>query len=727
MLCAQHGNAPGWSFATGLGQNQYPFSFEPISELLFSLGTTSVPTVMLAMNLAYVYLAGVAMFLLLGELKLHSYARMLGGLAYAFSGYSILSSSWVLPNFAPQAFQFALLLWALERGLARRQYFWLLLPVSLIAINYPVNVYFAGLISAGYLIARTYLHKEGIAAVWPKIIRLLPAALLGLGLSAFILLGTVYGMRLSPRGAGAVRIFSEPVPLIEDAGALWSSALRLFSPNLLGDAAHFRAYRNYIEAPLHYCGILTVLVAAAGLPLFNKRGRIISIAALSIIVLVFCFPPLRNLVWLHLGNYYRILNLFAALAFVLISSHALSQLFTTGAFARRPLLIAAAACVLVLLLGAQQHSESAATSYLPIAIIIAYTVVLLAQQKLKPRNFFIVLACLLCADLALAADELVQGRGICDRTDMAQKGYNDASSRLIAALQKRDSSFYRIEKDFYSTAALVYSYNEALVQQYRASSTYGPFNSVHYIRFLSLFGVIPPGDEQASRFVVGLRHNPALMKLCATKYFISTKPLTDTMRYYGFRPIQEAAAFTLWKDTSPLPFGFCYGQAVNVEQFEKMSNPVKSEVAFAAIAMSAKELAGCEGISTYIPDTIRSGILDDAVQSLKRDTLAIQSFSDQHFTGKVALQQSKLLFLSMPFDEGWAVKDNGRAVRLRCAFGGLCAVYLPHGSHALDFCYSAPYKRTGTLISLCSLAIIGMIGGWQIFSKRRRSLRRTNQ
>ena len=720
MLSIQAGGTPGWSFHTGLGQNYYPFSFEPLASLLFKSGVTSVTLVMLLMNLVYVYLAGIFMLLLLQELRLHPYACVLGALAYAFSGYSILSSTWIVTNFAAQAFHLAFLLWALERAFARRQWHWIVLPVALIAINYPVNLYFAVLVSSGYIIARCYRHNERLSDLWPRILRLLPYTLFGVGISAFILLSTVYGMSLSPRGAGSVGVFHETVPLLSEKGALLSSLLRMFSPNLAGDAAHFRLYRNYFEAPLLYCGILTVLAAATGFPRFSNRGKVVAGAASGIMAAIYLFPPLRNLVWLHLGDYYRILNLITALMLVLISSHSLSCLFTQHDTRPRPLVIVAAIGIAALLVAAQSGTPGATTVYLPVAFIILYTIVLLLQKRCQPRIFFGTLAILLCADLALAAKSIVQDRDICDRTDLESKGYNDASKRIIAALQQHDSSFFRIEKDFYSGVSLVSSYNEAMMQNYHSSGTYGPFNNVHYTRFLELFDIIPKGVEEASRFVAGTRSSPALMKLCATKYFISTRPVSDTLRNYGFQPVQKTNTYTVWKDTSALPFGFCYDAAIDQNQFQELPKNQKAGLAFHAIVMRPEDLADCNDIPRLATSAALTSTLNDAVQKLKADTLVIQSFRDEEIHGSITLQRSKLLFFSMPYDKGWAVIDNGNAKKLRPAFGGLCALYLPPGRHTLLLQYEPPYKKLSTLISICSLLATFVLLGAQFYRGKRR-------
>ena len=659
------------------------------------------------------------MLLLLMELRLHKYAAILGALAYAFSGYSILSSTWIVTNFASQAFHFAFLLWALERAFERGQYYWIGLPVALIAINYPVNLYFAGLLSQGYIIARSYRHEESPSAVWPRIIRLLPCALLGVGVSAFVLLSTVYGMSLSPRGAGNVGVFHEAVPLVSQEGALLSSLLRMFSPNLAGDAAHFRLYRNYFEAPLLYCGILTVLTATSGFSFFSKRGKIIAGVGLGLMGAVYIFPHIRNLVWLHLGDYYRILNLFAALILVLVGSHSLSGLFMQRAIKPRLLAVVAATCIGGLLLTTRSGIPGATTVYLPIAFIVLYTTVLLVQKQFQVRILFGALTVLLCADLVWAAKGMVLDRGICDQADLETKGYKDASGRIITLLQNHDPSFFRVEKDFYSGVSLVASYNEAIIQNYNSSGTYGPFNNVYYTRFLELFSVIPRGVEEASRFVVGTRNNPALMKLCATKYFISVKPVTNTFRNYGFQPIQEANTYTIWKDTSALPFGFCYDVAINQDQFQQLPENQKMEFAFHAIVVKEEVLAEWKDIPILLASAPLTGTLNDAVQKLKADTMAIKSFRDEEIHGSITLPRSKLLFFSMPYDKGWAVTDNGKPTKIQTAFGGLCALYLPPGKHTLLLRYTPPHKQTGILLSLCSLLIICVLLGVQFYRSRK--------
>ena len=52
------------------------------------------------------------------------------------------------------------------------------------------------------------------------------------------------------------------------------------------------------------------------------------------------------------------------------------------------------------------------------------------------------------------------------------------------------------------------------------------------------------------------------------------------------------------------------------------------------------------------------------VNELKNDNFTISKFSENNIRGSVTVNESKILFFSIPFDEGWSAKLNGTDAKL---------------------------------------------------------------
>lgn len=715
MLAAKEGFLPGWSLHNGLGENLYPYSFEPISWFLFKITSVSPETMMLILPLVYIYLAGLFMFLFLNEHRLYFYAKIFGSLAWAFSGYFLLSASWSVTLFSPVAFHFAILLFALEKAFSQKKYFWLSLVFFLIGVSYPLNLYFSLIIFCVYFLIINYLKNNSLKLVYKEFLYSVLYTILGIGLSSWMLFSSIDLMFQSPRGSGSVSSFEKSSDILVSKGEFLSFVYRIFSPNILGDVNHFTEYRNYFEAPFLYCSIFT-LILLSQISILNKKAKIISLYAILGMVLIFIFPVLRQLIWINSGDYYRILNSFFALILILISSFIFSKILSQNKFSLKPLLIFCVLMIFILILGYLNLKIETQSSFLiPIFFIIIYVLAFLFKDKFSTKNFGIILIIFLGIELLLSSSQILSKREICNFNDIENKGYKDSSFKTISEINKNDPSFFRLEKDFYSGVSVYASYNEAKIQNYNSSAAYNSFNNNNYINFLKLFDVIKPNNEIESRFVKGIEDSPILMKLCSVKYFLSAKNKGDYLQPLGFSEVDDNGIFKTLKDSKFLPFGVCFDSVLGINEFKNLTKNQKEEFSLKTLIVDNEDL---NQFKNYVYDHKQTKFNED-LENRKENYLNLSKFSDNNFSGNINLPKNQFLFLSMPFDKGWEAKDNGKPVILKKAFGGLTFLFLEKGNHKIEFKFSPSYKKSGISISLISAFLLIIL----IFFHKRNNLR----
>ena len=70
-------------------------------------------------------------------------------------------------------------------------------------------------------------------------------------------------------------------------------------------------------------------------------------------------------------------------------------------------------------------------------------------------------------------------------------------------------------------------------------------------------------------------------------------------------------------------------------------------------------------------------------------------------------EDNKVLFTTIPYDEGWVIKVNGEMVEpLQLLEGTFIGLNLPQGSYDIEFRYHVPGLKTGAIISIISLLLI---------------------
>src|SRR5437870_1721689 len=94
---------------------------------------------------------------------------------------------------------------------------------------------------------------------------------------------------------------------------------------MLGTGDDFRGLWNYLEAPLAYIGLFSLLIFPQVFVGATKRQCILYSGFLCLILIPTIFPWFRYLFWLFQGGYYRAFSLFSILAIITLSMTAFSR------------------------------------------------------------------------------------------------------------------------------------------------------------------------------------------------------------------------------------------------------------------------------------------------------------------------------------------------------------------------------------------------------------------
>lgn len=110
----------------------------------------------------------------------------------------------------------------------------------------------------------------------------------------------------------------------------------------------------------------------------------------------------------------------------------------------------------------------------------------------------------------------------------------------------------------------------------------------------------------------------------------------------------------------------------------------------------------------YVNDIFMAYILKEKLselyETLSPNKLLISSYKDGYVKGKIDMKEGKVLFTSIPYEEGWEVTANGQDVEtIPVVDNTFLAIKLPKGEYELEFKYSNPYLEKGLWISLLGI------------------------
>ncbi|RTZ97681.1 MAG: hypothetical protein DSY90_06615 [Deltaproteobacteria bacterium] len=93
------------------------------------------------------------------------------------------------------------------------------------------------------------------------------------------------------------------------------------------------------------------------------------------------------------------------------------------------------------------------------------------------------------------------------------------------------------------------------------------------------------------------------------------------------------------------------------------------------------------------------------VERLRRNSLKITAFHEDHFSGRINMSTAGMLFLGIPYDSGWHARVNGKDAEIEKGNIGFMGIQLQKGDNRVKLKYTPPYLYAGISISLICLAI----------------------
>lgn len=728
------GNIPSWSFATGLGQNIMLMNMgDPFVWLMYWAGKENIIHALAWTEGTKVILAGACFYAYLRTMNLNYFAALIGGLAYAFSGFMMIGSGWYL--FTIEGLYFALLLWAFERFLLKGK--WELFPIvlMLICMWQPVDVYIFAVCIATYGTIRI-LDENGFdwADLFKKYAQLATLGALGLGMGAIILLPSIDLLLNSPRVLGESTFFdtlqSKSIFDLVDANLWETTKARLLSTNLLVHPENgeylFKGAMNYLEAPAIYCGLGTLLLLPQAFSFFTPKKRLLYGGLLGLYVLPLIFPFLRYTFWLYAGDYFRFYALFVILIVLYLAVQAAHAIYEQERISWLGLGVGAALVFYALYSIANSAdnvvliNEGTRNSIAFLVVVNILVLAAFASQTFRPiaRMAFVLV---LVIDLISVARPTLNNRSRATAEEFTTNkvGYNDYTVEAIQYIKSIDPSFHRVEKyGYHSGLAMHASMNDAKVQGYMGSKSYHSFNHLNYIRFLGALDVIDPTDENQTRWAQGVGPRQLLNMLISNKYIL-TKLGPEKPVGVGYQYLRSFEDVSIFQNQHFLPFGFTYDQMILRSDFDKIQkNNISKDITLlkaVVIEDEDKELVPQLtkfDTTTVHPQQYTEAVLAADVMARKAEHFKMESFKNAHFKGSITLSKDKMLFFSMPYDKGWTAKVDGKETALQKVNVGFTGLMLTAGTHEVELIYYTPYGSLGRWVSLLAFLCYGALWWW---------------
>ena len=356
---------------------------------------------------------------------------------------------WHLANVSTEGVYFALILLAYERYFIKRSWWLITLVYLLIAVYSAVFIYTATIFIVIYSIVRAVETNKSFKDYLLFHLKFAALAALGVGISSISLFSTYLLMVQSPRGSGEAsftdKLMQFPVFGFETGKHYVTALSRMFSNDLVGSGVDFRGWYNYLEAPIFYCGLVTLLLFTQLFAFSDRKHKILYGSLLGLYLIPVIFPYFRYAFWAFTGDYYRIFSLIFVFNFIYLTVNSINKLFENKISLKY--LIPTFVVILLLLVSPFQGSDMPVDGTIKMILIILLAAYFLLSLLFifKPAGEYVRLALLLvfCVEIALLPSITLNRRLTVKKDDISQKvGFNDYSNEAVKYLNSIDKSFF---------------------------------------------------------------------------------------------------------------------------------------------------------------------------------------------------------------------------------------------------------------------------------------------
>lgn len=730
----KNGSIPQWTFQHGLGQNLHPFWFGPIRVVLWLLFDGNIAESMVYLQITHLLLAGLFFFLFLRLLNRSFISSITFGLLFAFSGYATIGGSWSPEVFPQEVLQMSFLLYATQLFLSKNKYFYLPFAIALIAIYQPFNLYFATIsIFFQCLIYYFETEKLQLKTLIKPTIKLLTLGITGLLLSSFQSLSNVFQLIESPRVSGdfsyASKLSQIAILSFEKMSHYSTLFLRSFSPDMLGTTENYRGWNNYMEAPVLYCGLLSLILLPQFFVGLSTKSRKFYLSITGLVFVITLFPFIRYAFWLFTGDYYRTLCLFIVILLLSAASKAFDDIVLNKKLSKITLIISAIVLFGFIIINSSGLSLAFdKTLYRNISLfLLAESLLLFGLGQPNSKKISLILLLIVGAiETIYITQNTIYERKIVEKREIKTGGYNDATKDAISYLKSIDKEFYRVEKNYSSGISDHLSFNDAHIQGYYGSRSYHSFNQVYYVNFLKKVGLLNEKEEFHSRWLEGLMYEPYLQRLCSIKYYLTKLPnIKENFKGLELDSLTTFEDISVLKVKHTLPLGVGFDSFITEDDFDKLAIPQKRKILLESVvvdAITAKKLKGFNRITTIEnSESFDAQFTQNITNELRKDTLSNLKVIDNQVSGEINIQKSKILFLSIPYDKGWNAEINGSKKEIIKIDIGLIGIILDKGLNKVNLVYETPYLTTGIWVSIITL--LAYIAFWW-FSYKQEELKK---
>lgn len=191
-------------------------------------------------------------------------------------------------------------------------------------------------------------------------------------------------------------------------------------------------------------------------------------------------------------------------------------------------------------------------------------------------------------------------------------------------------------------------------------------------------------------------------------------------RMPGYTYLRTEGGYYIYENDNYIPYGFSYDYYMTYEYCDEYEEEKRSNVMLKAMLLTDEQIEKYGHLMENI-ETTPLYITEDetnTTQSISDEAMAIDSANlaktsayyfkkdNRGFTAKVQRDKTSLVFFSVPYDDGWTATVNGKPAEIEKVNSGFMAVKVDAGDSEIRFNYMTPGLLDGIKITTVSAALL---------------------
>ncbi len=237
----------------------------------------------------------------------------------------------------------------------------------------------------------------------------------------------------------------------------------------------------------------------------------------------------------------------------------------------------------------------------------------------------------------------------------------------------------------------------------------------NYIGVSRTVGSRPDSDYFAAKSLVSVKYllDPQIEN---SDEFRNETGETDMPDYTFYK---SEGGYDVYINDNYIPMGFTYDYFITKEQLDNYNNKQKPQMMLKALLVEDDDVADFEiymkdietdyNISDYSPEKASPDFtyLGYSTDCKARSSTSGDSFvyDSKGFKSHITLEKDNYVFYSVPYDEGWTAYVNGNLTEIKRVNKGFVAVLAPAGENVIEFKYETPGLVLGVYVTLGAAAV----------------------